>query len=275
MTSVALAAGVAVAPVAAMTSVEDGWQIVPEQTLADLRGGIELPQNNLVAYFSIQRVIEVDGQVVASMQIVISHLDSGGPPSISISGANPALVQIMNALPVSAPTFSNADAAPAVAATSSQPTNGAVPATSSGSVSTTNTQTGSTAQFGSALASAVNAANGAVGGASGTGTPSGSTSGSSGATPVAATSSTPAAAASVNSGGSTTVTRIIPLATGGQIVISGLPNAAAITTAVQNEVRGATVQVATTINATLSSLSALNALSLGNAIRSQVIATAH
>ena len=58
-------------------------------------------------------------------------------------------------------------------------------------------------------------------------------------------------------------------------MISNLPNAAAITTAVQNEVKGATIQVATTINATLNSLSALNAVSLGNAIRSQVIATAH
>ena len=66
-------------------------------------------------------------------------------------------------------------------------------------------------------------------------------------------------------------TKIIPVGTTGQVVVlSNLPNAASITTAVQNNVRAATIQTQTTITATLNSLTALNALTLGNAIRQQV-----
>jgi hypothetical protein len=49
-----------------------------------------------------------------------------------------------------------------------------------------------------------------------------------------------------------------------------MPNAAALTTAVQNEVHAATIQTQTTISATLNSMPSLNALSLGNLIRAQV-----
>jgi hypothetical protein len=49
-----------------------------------------------------------------------------------------------------------------------------------------------------------------------------------------------------------------------------MPNAAALTTAVQNEVHAATIQTQTTISATLNSMPSLNAISLGNSIRAQV-----
>jgi hypothetical protein len=54
------------------------------------------------------------------------------------------------------------------------------------------------------------------------------------------------------------------------VVLSSLPNAAALTTAVQNEVHAATIQTQTTISATLNSIPALNAISLANSIRAQM-----
>jgi len=57
------------------------------------------------------------------------------------------------------------------------------------------------------------------------------------------------------------------------IVISNLPNATAIATAVQNDVQATTVQTQTTITATLGSLPVANAMSLAAAIQSQVAAS--
>jgi hypothetical protein len=57
------------------------------------------------------------------------------------------------------------------------------------------------------------------------------------------------------------------------VVVSNLPNASALTTAIQNQVKSATVSIQTTITATLNSLPALNAQSLANAIKAQVANT--
>src|SRR6202043_3679043 len=60
-------------------------------------------------------------------------------------------------------------------------------------------------------------------------------------------------------------TKTIPVGTTGQVVVlNNLPNAAALTTAVQNEVHAATIQTQTTISATINSIPALNAISLAN-----------
>ena len=68
-----------------------------------------------------------------------------------------------------------------------------------------------------------------------------------------------------------TVSKTIPLGNTGQVVVlSNLPNATALTTALQNEVRAATIQTQTTITATLNSMSMLNAGALANAIRVQM-----
>jgi hypothetical protein len=53
-------------------------------------------------------------------------------------------------------------------------------------------------------------------------------------------------------------------------VVNNLPNATAITTAVQNEVHATTIQTQTIISATLNSIPALNAVTLANAIQMQV-----
>lgn len=82
---------------------DESWQIVPEETLSDLRGGLDL--GPLIGSFAIQRVVEVNGEVVARMQIVISNLNrlgQGGMPTIAISGPLAELVQVFNPAGVSA-----------------------------------------------------------------------------------------------------------------------------------------------------------------------------
>ena len=103
---------------AAERHAEPDWRVVPEQQLEQYRGGVDL--GPLVASFAIQRTIEVNGVVVAQMQIVISNLDNlgnGGAPTVSISGPVAELVQIMNKSGVAAA----ASAAQTLAGTGASP----------------------------------------------------------------------------------------------------------------------------------------------------------
>src|ERR1700675_2098234 len=88
-------AALVAAPLAGAVA-EEPWEIVPEDSLRDLRGGMDL--GDLVASFAIQRVVEIDGVVVARMQLVISNLDrlaKGGMPTITVTGPMAAIVQFM------------------------------------------------------------------------------------------------------------------------------------------------------------------------------------
>jgi hypothetical protein len=318
---------------------DESWQIVPEQTLRDLRGGLDL--GPLIGSFAIQRVVEIDGQVVARMQIVISNLnrlEQGGMPSITISGPLAELVQVFNPAGVSAsgwappgssstvptpPTSSVAPASqpassaaiPAAASTDSQapqstpaassPGSAATVATNngphigstsgnSGTTSATGTQTGSSAQFGAAISQAVAAANGAASAnaaAPAAATPSAAPAAASQtsaaqlaptravastAAPASASQASTAALASAAAPASSTnpaqgSTRTFPVGnTGNVIVVSNIPNAAAITNEVQNSVQATRVQTLTTITATLNSLQLLSAANIANAVRQQI-----
>jgi hypothetical protein len=337
--SMALVAAPVAAPLA-RGSVDEPWEVVPDESLAALRGGIDLGE--LVANFAIQRVVEIDGVVVARMQIVISNLDrlsSGGMPTISVSGPLAQIVQFMNAAgnssgaaaTASVPTSEASPAAPSASQLAStipvQPATGSMPAAgpaataprvassaaansqapqstavvgggsaqsttagsgpsitasggNTGTVSPSATQSGSMAQAGSALTNAVSTANGALAqpAASTTAT---STPGSASTTIAAANASSHvspptsviAPAAPANPSLQAGTTKTIPLGTTGQVVVlNDLPSAAAITTAVQNNVHAATIQTQTTISATLNSLGFLNAFTLANSIRQQVAA---
>jgi len=260
---------------------EPAWDVVPEETLREARGGMDL--GGLVGYFAIDRVVEVDGQVVAKMQIVVSNLDrisSGGMPTISVSGPLSELVQVMNgahgaatvpdvaegstATAVDAPKASSQVAsAPAQAHSASAGTAG-----NSASVSASTTASGSQAQLGSAVAAANSPVQATV-----ELVPQGSTAP---ATNVAAAPAANVAAAGPSAAASAAnatagITKIIPVGTTGQfVVVSNLPNAPALTTAIQNQVRATTISTQTTITASLNSLSVLNSLALGNAIQQQV-----
>jgi hypothetical protein len=332
--SLALVLAPVAAPLARMVA-EEPWEIVPEDNLRDLRGGMDF--GDLVASFAIQRVVEIDGVVVARMQLVISNLDrlaNGGMPTITITGPIAEIVQFMQTagnvsvagnnagIPSSVASLAATDyqtgpsmpAPPAASAAAARSTaaagagataTAAAPATptasgNSGTVSATGTQSGSMAQMGSAVANAVTAAANATSqpastsGATATASPS---TGSLTNTPVntAATSSAanaPAIAApnthlqasaaspvtqpvsaqaASTSALQASTTKTIPVGTTGQVVVlSNLPNATALTTAIQNQVHAATIQTQTTISATINSMPSLNAISLGNSIRAQV-----
>ena len=88
------------------------------------------------------------------------------------------------------------------------------------------------------------------------------------AAPSAPATAAPIAAASPQVTSAPTAGGVVPV-----IVISNLPNATAITTAVQNDVLATTIQTQTTITATLGSLPVVNALSLASAIQAQVAAS--
>ena len=284
------------------------WPAVPDTVLGRMRGGIDL--SNLVAYFAIERIVEVDGEVVARAEIVISNLDrlaSGGMPTISVSGPLAQVIQIMNgggipgatlapssgavaapstpsAAPVAAQIASSAPVStpPTLAVTAHSPA--AAPTSvaphTNGTISSGGTQSGSMAQFGSALSSAVAVAASATS-ATGAGnataeTPSASAASLASAQPVAQANSSAASAPSTAAGpvaspASTPATAantvVIPTPI---IVVSDLPNATSITTAVQNEVRATTIQTQTTISATLNSLPVVNSLALASAIQAQV-----
>jgi hypothetical protein len=284
--SMALVLTPVAAPLAGAVA-EEPWEIVPEDSLRDLRGGMDM--GDLVASFAIERVVEINGMEVARMQLVISNLDrlaKGGMPTITVTGPMAEIVQFMKtagnvsvagsnaSIPVSVaslPATQSTAAAAGAAASAAASTGPTVASTgptvastgptvastgNSGTVSATGTQSGSMAQMGSALTHAVTAAANA-------------TAQTSGATAPASPSTASSLAKSASSAASTT--RTIPVGTTGQaVVLSNLPNAAALTTAVQNEVHAATIQTQTTISATINSMPALNAISLSNSIRAAV-----
>ena len=240
----------------------------------------------------------------------VDRLGNGGMPTVKVSGPLAELVQILNApnaaamkLPAAvgaaapgAADPANTPATPAAPGTAAvaraNPTSTADPAHTptvisppggnTGSTSARGTQSGSLGQFASALGSAVSAASGATGGTntgSGAAAGNGDAGASQASTPAqsgslsapslaqAAPASAPAASAAATAG----ISRIVPVGTTGQVVVvSNLPNATAISTAVQNQVHGASIQAQTTISASVNSLTSLNAVSLGNAIRQQV-----
>ena len=317
--SIALVLAPVAAPLARAIA-EEPWDIVPEDALRDLRGGMDL--GDLVANFAIERVVEIDGVVVARMQLVISNLDrlaKGGMPTITVTGPMAEIVQFMKtagnvsvagtngSIPASVASLPAAAApqtgpsvpVPPAAAASAATAGSAAPAAptiassgNSGSVSATGTHSGSMAQMGSALSNAVTAAGNATSqpqaSTSGTGATAAPSTASSLASTTTSTANAPATALSntpqqasatptvsaqpvSTSAASASTTKTIPVGTTGQVVVlSSLPNAAALTTAVQNEVHAATIQTQTTISATINSIPVLNAISLANSIRTQV-----
>jgi hypothetical protein len=248
---------------------DDGLDVVPEDNLKTMRGGVDL--GNLVGYFAIDRVVQVDGQVVAKMQIVVSNLDKlskGGMPTVSVSGPLSELVQVMNG-PAGSGGGNAAAAAVAAAKTIADPqTSG-----TAGGVSGSSGSAGSTAA-GSAAAQAgtvtVNVGSGTTV-VPATGTATTVTSNAQGAAGSASANgaATGSGTSGQSSASSETISKVIPIGNTGQfVVVSNLPSSAGLATAIQNEVKGTLVQVQTTITAQLNGLTMLNSATLANALRS-------
>jgi hypothetical protein len=243
--------------------------VVPEENLKDLRGGMDM--NGLVGYFAIDRVVEVDGEVVAKMQIVVTNLNklaSGGMPTISVSGPVAELVQVMSGGTLAA-NLAAAQPKEAAAVTTAAAVAPASPDESSvvhsggsaGTAPATVAATGATAPGQATGAAPSLQANVQVVPQASSGPPA------------------PSSAATQQSSGTSAnagITRIVPIGSTGQyVVISNLPNASSLATVVQNEVRGTMIQTQTTITASLNSLTALNGLALASAIQQQVSLSLH
>jgi hypothetical protein len=279
---------------------DDGLDVVPEENLKDMRGGVDL--GNLVGYFAIDRVVEVDGQVVAKMQIVVSNLDklsTGGMPTVSVSGPLSQLVQVMNgsaggsgadgvpaAVVAAAKTLAephSTQAAGGAAGSSGSSAPSAVSASTGRGVTGSSGAAGGAGAVAAAAGQAVGLANASAGTSAGSVVTASSGSGNAssqfqstvtvvpqGAAGAAAPGSTGAAAQAAGNA-TDNITKIIPIGNTGQfVVVSNLPNAGALATAVQNEVRGTLIQTQTTITARLNSLTLLNSMALANAIRQQI-----
>jgi hypothetical protein len=232
-----------------------------------------MDMNGLVGYFAIDRVVEVDGEVVAKMQIVVTNLNklaSGGMPTISVSGPVAELVQVMSGGTLAA-NLAAAQPKEAAAVTTAAAVAPASPDESSvvhagGSAGTAPATVAATGASATAPGQATGAApslqaNVQVVPQASSGPPA------------------PSSAATQQSSGTSAnagITRIVPIGSTGQyVVISNLPNASSLATVVQNEVRGTMIQTQTTITASLNSLTALNGLALASAIQQQVSLSLH
>jgi hypothetical protein len=256
---------------------DDGLDVVPEENLKEMRGGVDL--GNLVGYFAINRVVEVDGQVVAKMQIVVSNLDkisTGGMPTVTVSGPLSELVQVMNG-PAGSSGAEGVAAAVAAAARSTEASRGN---SGTSAVNTGTTLSGSNGSAGSAASGGTSGLAGQAAGASytvnvgngnttvpATGGASTAVSAVQGAAGSASGGTSSGSGGSGQSGTAETINKVIPIGNSGQyVVVSNLPSSAGLATAIQNEVRGTTVQVQTTITAQLNSLTMLNSAALANAL---------
>ncbi len=243
--------------------------VVPVDQLAPMRGGLDL--GTMIASFAIERVVRIDGEVVARTQLLVERLDGiarGQLPDARLVGNLANLVQVGDG--------NRASTAPQSTVQSSQ----SQPPVSSGAVSTPNVANGMSTEWGTALAQAVALANGdpsnrpvpvavgAVPSASGSSTPSSGASapsappaqggGSAAGVPVVAPIAVP------------TVSITIPIGNG-SIVVSGIPSGPALATSIQNSVQATRIETETRIDASLASLSALRSLNFASALRQQAI----
>ena len=315
----------ALLPIAVAADEFQTWPVVSDSELGQLRGGLNV--GPMIANFAIERIVRIDGEIVARTLLVVdfSNVGKGGLPTFQVIGnlANLIQVGLGNSLggpdlqPVAAVAAANEaltgaspelvrDAIASVAETATQAA-GSLPlpmaADSSNSTVTAaaGIASGSEAQFGTALAQAIDAvtSNGATSAVAmpaqipapmaqmpapaPNAMPSASTvevgtalvaqavpaAPSAPAVPVLASApATPATPSEVAAASS--IVRSVG-STGQVIVISNLPDASSLATAIQNSVAGTRLETQTTINATLNSLSMLQSGALADVLRQQIL----
>jgi hypothetical protein len=240
---------------------------VPDARLAAMRGGFT--QSGLDMFFGITREVLVNGEVVATTQLVVANLDrlaAGGLPSIETIGNALLLVQsgAGNVAPgVTIPDASalmNSLAAPG-SAPAAQSVANAGPA-SMGAASAPSAPQGAQTPTPAATAPQTGVPSLAPATAN---TPSASTAAPTMTAGSPPNPSLPPAAALASGRAPVTV---MPQSVAGQIIM--LPDAAAIVTAVQNSVNDQLIQTRTQIDATLNALSALRSGAFAAALQTQL-----
>jgi hypothetical protein len=240
---------------------------VPDARLGAMRGGFT--QSGLDMFFGITREVLVNGEVVATTQLVVANLDrlaAGGLPSIETIGNALLLVQsgAGNVAPgVTIPDASalmNSLAAPG-SAPAAQSVANAGPA-SMGAASAPSAPQGAQTPTPAATAPQTGVPSLAPATAN---TPSASTAAPTMTAGSPPNPSLPPAAALASGRAPVTV---MPQSVAGQIIM--LPDAAAIVTAVQNSVNDQLIQTRTQIDATLNALSALRSGAFAAALQTQL-----
>lgn len=229
-----------------------GLASVPDDRLEGLRGGFENSQGMQFS-FAIERAIVVNGELIASTRLVLSDLPqllAGGAASAQFLTSARSIVQSGQGntiLPSPAGIPTPPGAASPLPAT---------PAASPAAVQAASEAAG--------LVTPAPAASAPV-----TATPASVAAGqapSAAPAPAASVASAPAQAAPAPP---SIGPLFVQMNAGGQIVI--VPNASAIVTAVQNTVNDQIIQARTTIDAALSSISALRTNTLTQAVRQQAL----
>ncbi len=256
--------------------------VIPDAELAPMRGGLDL--GSMIARFAIERVVRVDGEVVARTQLMVDRLDGltrGQLPDARLVGNLANLVQVGDG--------NRATTTPSSSVQASPPPSGQ--AVSSGTVSTPNTADGMANDWASMLAQAVALANGdesnrptpvnvgavpngnANPAASNPSSPPSQATGSGAGTPTAGGAPVvqPVAVSPV---AVPTMSITIPVGAGRSVVVSGIPNGPALATSIQNSVQAATIAAETRIELDVSSLSALRSLNFAAELRQQAIEAA-
>lgn len=231
------------------------------QVLGDLATRIRVEQSTLMP----------NSETVAAAAVAAANAAMNLPASEAARGAMTEAARSAGRIGAAATAQSNPAPAnqPAAAAAPANPASASAPAGNSGVTSTSNIASGATPHFGDALERAVN-------------TVTGGSSPSSPPAPVAAAaaaarqarSPAPAQNAAAPAASATMTTQmIIPVGNTGQvIVISNIPNAAALMTSIQNMAQGTTIDTRTTINASVEgSLSSLRSGALAASIREQAM----
>lgn len=240
---------VAVFPTTGVAALDPfaGVAAVATGRLAQLRGGFEAT-NGLQFSFAIERAVMINGELVATTRLVLNDLLpllTGGKPEVQLIGTVRDIVQngLGNVVTVpsartSAPATVSPETtiAPPVAPTATLPSTAPLAANTAAPLATT-------------------AAPAITGNAStGNGTPA-----------VTPGSPPPAPLTTATSPSPTALTTTVERQVAGQTLV--LPNAAALVTTVQNTVNSQLIETRTTIDAVLSSVSALRASILADAVR--------
>jgi len=247
---------VAVFPTTGVAALDPfaGVAAVATGRLAQLRGGFEAT-NGLQFSFAIERAVMINGELVATTRLVLNDLLpllTGGKPEVQLIGTVRDIVQngLGNVVTVpsartSAPATANTDPLVAPLAGSVSTPSVVSPVATGAPTPVTN----ATPVITNAVPVVTNAAPATTAGA-----PANTVSSSTPAPVVSAASPSPVAPGM-------TVERQVA----GQTLV--LPNATALVTTVQNTVNSQLIETRTTIDAVLSSVSALRASILADAVR--------
>lgn len=243
---------IAVFPTGSLAALDPfaGVAAVDTGRLAQLRGGFDTA-SGLQFSFAIERAVMINGELVATTRLVLNDLLpilTGGKPDVQLIGTVRDIVQTGLGNVVTIPSARASAPATVSTETVAAPTPAPVPAATT-----------------PVTAASPVAASGPIPVANATPVITNLTPATPSAPATTVTASTPAPVAAATSPSPAAPTTTVERQVAGQTLV--LPNATALVTTVQNTVNSQMIETRTTIDAVLSSVSALRASLLADAVR--------